>query len=91
MLLVIQKGSREAGFERVGRGNEWAVFFYVYEERKKRRERGREIKGRGRERGGVNSEVRSSSPRRRFRPRLPGFLMSTAKKNNNKKTSVNWG
>lgn len=40
MLLVIQKGSREAGLEKVGRGNERAV--YVYEERKKRREEEKE-------------------------------------------------
>jgi len=40
MLLVIQKGGREAGLEKVGQGNERAV--YVYEERKKRRKRKRE-------------------------------------------------
>jgi len=39
MLLVIQKGGREAGLEKVGQGNERAV--YVYEERKKRRKRKR--------------------------------------------------
>lgn len=46
MLLVIQKGSREAGLEQVGRGNEWAV--YVYEERKKRRKRKRDKRKRKR-------------------------------------------
>lgn len=44
MLLVIQKGSWEAGLERVGLGNERAVYVYE-EERKKRRERERD-KGR---------------------------------------------
>lgn len=37
MLLVIQKGSRETGLEKLEQGNERAV--YVYEERKKRRKR----------------------------------------------------
>lgn len=46
MLLVIQKGSREAGFEKVGRGNDRAV--YVYEERKKRRKRKRDKRRRKR-------------------------------------------
>jgi len=46
MLLVIQKGSREAGLEKVGRGNERAV--YVYEERKKRRKRKRDKRRRKR-------------------------------------------
>lgn len=84
MLLVIQKGSREAGLEKVGRGNERAV--YVYEERKKEEE----IKGGGRggEWGWVNSEVRSSSLHRRHRPRLPGFLMSTAAETERKCLSV---
>lgn len=71
------------GVEKVGRGNERAVFMCTKKKKKKRgrreEERGREIKGGGgREWGWVNSEVRSSSPRHRFRPRLPGFLMSTA-------------
>lgn len=47
--------------------------------RGRREERGREIKGRGREWGWVNSEVRSSSLHRRSHPRLPGFLMSKAR------------
>lgn len=75
MLLVIQKGSQEAGSEKVRWGNERAV--YVYGEERKEEE----IKGGGGERewGWVNSEVRSSCLRRRVRPRLPGcFLMSTA-------------
>lgn len=46
MLLVIQKGGREAGLEKVGRGNERAV--YVYEERKKRRKRKRDKRRRKR-------------------------------------------
>jgi len=37
MLLVIQKGGREAGLEKVGQGNERAV--YVYEERRRRKRR----------------------------------------------------
>ncbi len=39
MLLVIQKGSQEAGLEKVGQGNERGV--YVYKERRKRRKRTR--------------------------------------------------
>lgn len=51
---------------------------FMCTKRGRREERGREIKGGGREWGWVNSEVRSSYLRRRFRPRRPGFLMSTA-------------
>lgn len=38
MLLVIQKGSQEAGTEKVGRGNERAVYVYEEEEVEKKEE-----------------------------------------------------
>lgn len=56
MLLVIQKGSWEAGLEKVGRGNERAA--YVYEERKKRRKRKRDKRRRRRKRVGHGLTVK---------------------------------
>lgn len=63
----------------MGRGNERACLCVRREEEEKKEERLKGGRGGGgRVWGWVNSEVRSSSLLRRFHPRLPGFLMSTA-------------
>lgn len=69
---------REIGRPGLKKWDEGMNGLFMCTKRGRREERGREIRGGGREWGWVNSEVRSSSLLRRLRRRLPGFLMSTA-------------